>query len=359
VNAVTVSSGVPADYEELARLYTGDIRVVVRRRVPWAQPADVDEIVSYILAQVQPQPPRGARPARPGAIEQFNPDYVSDKTGGHVSFRSFLLAKVPAYARGKSERIATIGNREVLTADAPAGDGSVTWIETIAEQPVDVSGLGDGAALQRMREVLAAKGEQPGQAGLLALFDDLAARVDSGQPVTEKALARTWKTTPDGAASRLQQLREELRAVVARDYRSARDGGIRLGGRWLDPAQVREAATLLKTAPGNQVVKVWERAGHPLGTAGKTWYLDLARAELEAYPFLRGAKGGHFDGGHGSPVKRGLIHYLDRIAGEAELAAPAPLSPAWQAVAEALTALPGALPEQVADALAVLEEIFA
>jgi hypothetical protein len=342
----TAVADVPSDYDELARRYLADIRAVVRRRIPWAQPCDVDDVVQDILRRFQVT----------DVIGQYNPEFVSGRSHKTVPFRSFILAKVPLYCRGKAERLATVWHREPLIANAPAGDGSSTWIEAVAEAPVDLAGLDDGAALARLRAALADRPALPGSPGPLALFDELAERVAAGKPVTGKVLARRYRTEPEMADSWLAQLRDELRAAAAGDYRSARGGAREFGGVWLSGSQLREAARLLREAPGNQVVRVWERGGHPLARAGRIWYLRPAKAELAAYPQLRGDRGGHYEGGHGSPVKRGLIHWLERQAGEMDQ--PAPPDPAWAVLETALGALPGATGELVADAMAVVAAMF-
>ena len=97
---------------------------------------------------------------------------------------------------------------------------------------------------------------------------------------------------------------------------------------------------------------MWQKAEHPLAGAGKDWYVPWAKQELAWYPHLRGDKGGHYEGGHGSSVKRGLIHRLERLmTGEQP---PAPKRrpcqgrpETWLDRAEAaLWGAPGATPEQ-------------
>jgi hypothetical protein len=349
VNAVPVALlAAPGDWDELYRLYGDDVRAVVRRRLPWARPWDQDDIVQHIFQQFR----------KNDVIGQYDPGYVSERTGGAVSFRSFLLAKVPLYCRGLSQRLSKISARELLIADAPGPDGVTPWIEHVADEPWPGFGdLADSEVLARIREKLASRPSPAGQPGLLALFDDLAARAGDGQPVTGRFLARKYQVPEHEGAGYLARLREELRVAASGDFRVARVGGIEAGGLWLSPDQLRAAAKALRDSPGNQVVRVWERAGHPLAASGQKWYLAPAKRELGLFPHLRPAKGGHYAGGHPSPVKAGLIHWLERIADGIAEDAVVP-EPAWAALAAAAGALDGASPEFVADLLAVAQAML-
>jgi hypothetical protein len=345
---------VPAGYEELARLYGDDIRRSVRRCLSWARPDDRDNVVQYILKQFLER----------DVIALYRPDYVSDRTRARVSFRSFILGQVPTYCRGQGEALARHYGRELCIADVLVGDGRSTWIEGVADVRTggwdDYPSLDDDEVLQRLRAHLAGRPPREGQLGLLELFDDLAARTADGKPVTEAGLRRRFRMDEETAAARLAELRAELRSAVVRP-------DIDLGPVKLPAARVMLAARVLREASGNQVVKVWERAGlAELAGLGKTWYLAPAKKELDLFPLLRGARGGHYEGGHGSPVKRGLIHWLERLAAGREVPSPPPAPPpaaepeeTWLDRAEAvLWGVPGATPEKVDEVLEMARKVF-
>jgi len=363
--AATATSGIPGSYDELALEYGPSIRAIVHRRVFGAQPADIDNITQYILLRLQAV----------DVIGQYDPDLVPD-SGRKATFRTFLLSRVPVYCRGQGETLAKVAGRELLVGDqSSSGDGS-PWIETVAGGNWDdYPSLSREDQHARLRSLLAARPAADGQPGLVDVFDAVAARVAEGRDVTPAALSRRLKVNPDEAAAYLLQLREELRSAVLRDYRGARVGCVQLAGQWLTPDQVRTHADVLEGRKGNQVLRVWKAAKLPLAAAGPTWYLVPAKAELEVYPELREepvpleVRPGRTRA-HGGAVKRGLIHWLRRIAdGDTtpdQVPERMPEPPpdlagddsAWTVLELAVTALGGATSDKIAAALAAVREVF-
>jgi hypothetical protein len=344
---------VPSGYQELAERYGDDLRRAVRRCLPWVRPEEREDVLQYILQQFLIR----------DVIRMYKPGFVTDRAPNGVTFRSFILGQVPAYCRGKGEALARNSRREMCTADAPVGDGHATWIEQVTKGDGrdEYPSLADEDLLARLRRHLADRpgsGDGPSPAELL---DHLAARAEEGKD-PERGLARHFGLDEATAAARLAGLRAELHAAVSRRHPEA---SAEVGGVMLSLSQVRSAAALLREAAGNQVLKVWQKAGHPLAEAGKDWYVPWAKQELAWYPHLRGEKGGHFEGGHGSPVKRGLIHRLERLLTGEEPSAPKPLlAPAaepetWLDRAEAaLWSAPGATLETVESALELVRTMF-
>lgn len=345
------SASAPADYDELARRYGNDIKASVHRCLPWASPQDRDNTVQYILQQFIAR----------DVIKLYRPDYVSTRptqNGARVSFRSFILGQVPVYCRGQGEALRRHHSRELAIADVAVGDGSTTWIEGVPDE----SFPGSAEMLDRLRAHLAERPAPESGPSLVALFEDLASRHDEGHPVSEAGVRRRFHLDEATAAGRLAELRRELRTAVAR-----RPGEpvYDVAGMSLTAKMVRWAIDLLNGAPGNQVVKVWERAGHPLAELGKTWYVPWAKQELSWFPELRGTKGGHYEGGHGSPVKRALIHRLERLlTGEQPPASPLQTRPAqageehYDNLEAALWQVPGSTPQRVDDALALVKMMW-
>jgi len=355
---------VPASYDELARDYGYVISAGVRRCIPWARPWDQEDVAQYILAQFVAN----------DVIAQFEPEKVSDRAKD--PFRAFLMAKVPLYCRGRAQALATHYGRELSIADAEVGDGSSAWIEQVTAGAVeDDYGLDDDQTLERLREHLAACPPAEGQPHLLEMFDDLAARAAAGEPVNSVVVRKKFGGTPRQAAGYLELLRAELRAAVRTrppaetdeepEPESPPDFEVDLGVAVLLASEVLRAADILKEAPGNQVVKPWQAAEHPLAQYGKTWYLAPAKAELRRYAHLRGEKGGHYEGGHGSPVKRGLIHWLERIGGRPVPPPPRvrppdrhPRAEHFERLEAALWQFPGADAGKVDDVLAMARKVF-
>lgn len=358
---------VPASYDELARQYGGTIAAGVRRCIPWAKPWDREDVEQYILAQFVGN----------DVIAQFDPSKVADRAKD--PFRAFIMAKVPLYCRGKAQALATHYGRELSIADAAAGDGSATWIEQVTGGAVedDYGFAEDGEVLQRLRDHLAACPPEEGQPNLLALFDEVAGLASTGEKVNSAKVRQRFGGTPRQAAGYLARLRAELREAArmrpaeepAEEPEPAEeepaDPEVDLGVAVLPVAEVLRAADILRECPGNQVVKHWQAAGHPLAQHGKTWYLAPAKAELRRYAHLRGEKGGHYEGGHGSPVRRGLIHWLERAGGRPVPPPPRVRPPEQRPRAvhfgrleAALWQMPGSDEVKVDKVLAMAREVF-
>jgi hypothetical protein len=356
---------VPASYDELARAYGDVIAAGVRRCIPWAKPWDREDVQQYILGQLVAN----------DVIAQFEPDKVSDRA--RDPFRAFIMAKVPLYCRGKAQALAVHYGRELSIADAEVGDGSSTWIEQVTGGAVeDDYGLDDDQTLERLREYLASCPPAEGQPRLLEMFDDLAARAAAGEPVNSVVVRRKFGGTPRQAAGYLERLRAELREAARmrpaelpdeepEPAEAAEDPEVDLGVAVLPASEVLRAADILKACPGNQVVKYWQAAGHPLAQYGRTWYLAPAKAELKRYAHLRGEKGGHYEGGHGSPVRRGLIHWLERAGGRPVPPPPRvrppdryPRAEHFDRLEAALWQFPGADPGKVDEVLAMARKVF-
>lgn len=320
----------PADYGELFLDYGEDIRRVVWRQLGSAASlADVDDGVQYILGQF----------IKNGVIGQYKPGTISNFNHNPVSFKAFILAKVALYCRGLRESAGRRAGREPLLVDA---DG---WKDPgRADQ---YPALDDSADLQRLREVLASRVMSSGRP-LLPLFDALAGRFADGRRVDPSAVSRRLGVTREEADAWFAELQSALReASSPRRYE--------LGGLLLSGPQVRAAIDALRACTGNRVLPAFQRAGHPLQAAGKTWYLVFAAKVMTEYPETRTSKGGHYPGGHFGRVKAALIYGLERLLGDdavpiAPPALPAPpklraLPPVtvdpWQDLRDALARVPG------------------
>jgi hypothetical protein len=324
--------------------------------MPWAKPWDREDVVQYILGQLVAN----------NVIDQFDSSKVSDRA--RDPFRAVILAKAALYSRGKGQALGVHYGRELSIADAPVGDGSSTWIETVTDGAVedDYGFAENDEMLQRLRDHLAACPPAEGQPHLLELFDEMSAAAESGRPVNSVTVRRKFGGSPRQAADYLERLRAELReAARIRPAGVPAEPGVDLGVAVLPVPEVLRAADILKACPGNQVVKHWQAAGHPLAAYGRTWYLAPAKAELRQYGHLRGEKGGHYEGGHGSPVRRGLIHWLERIGGR-PVSLPPRVRPAEQRpraahfdqLEAALWQLPGSDVAKVDKVLAMAREVF-
>jgi hypothetical protein len=352
----------PADYAELFLQYASDIRRVVYRQLgPVAQPADVDEGVQYIVQQCMPNE------KRPGVIEQYRPDHVSDFNHRPVTFKAFLMAKVALYCRGLHETLGKRAGRELLLVDTRAGDdGSMPWLDLLGGTTDEYPSLADGEALSRLRAALAAFAPVPGSEPVLPLFDALAGQFTAGRTVSAAAVRRKFGKTRDQADAWMGELHDALRSVTAdgalnapepaivpgpvttmaddpwiAELRGAASGGVtfRLGGLLLSAAEVRAAVAALKGAKGNRVLPAFAGTGHRLAGAGKTWYLEFAEEVMQAYPELRTPVKRHAEG-HFGRVKQALIFGLERFL-DAVPVAEAVSAPVSGSVPE-VTAMPSA-----------------
>lgn len=356
----------PADYAELFLQYGGDIKRVVWRQLgAVAQPADVDDGVQYIVQQLMPND------RRPGVIEQYRPDHVSNFNDRPVTFKAFMLAKVALYCRGLRESIGRRAGRELLLINSTAGDdGSVPWLDLLGGAGDEYPSLADTDAMERLRGALAAFAPAPGSEPVLPLFDALAEQYASGRTVSAAAVRRKFGKSQADAEAWMEELRGALREVTAvshplpasapapvpvasaddawtaelRDIASG-DVTFELGGVRLSAAEVRAAADALKASKGNRVLPAFKDTGHRLAGAGKTWYLGFAETVMQAHPELRTPIRRHAEG-HFGRVKQALIFGLELLAADVPaaepVAAPVPSSAGlWAELESLLARLPG------------------
>lgn len=338
----------PADYDQFAREHTSTIRAVARRMLGSdVQPADIDEVVQDITEKLIIN----------DVIGQYRPGTISGHTGRQVTFKAFLSRKAELYCRWKRDTLNTRKGREPLIADTEVRE-NVSWAEMFGGQQIDdYRFLDDDEVYQRLRAHLT--GVLPeGDESLAEMMDKLAAVVDRGGFVNvTSARAASGGGTYEQARTNLA----DLRAALAQAVKGAGvEPRFQVGPMMLTLTQVQQAIDLLCEAPGNRVLPVFAAAGHPLAKAGKTWYLDFAREEQARYPELKGRKGGHYQGGHGSPVKAAMVHRLRRILNDADPAGhennpvPGPSAPRPADELEAAARAMGASDEQLAQMLAVL-----
>jgi hypothetical protein len=320
----------PADYGELFLEYGGDIRRLVRAKLgPVAQPGDVDDGVQYIFQQFIAN----------DVLTQYKPGTISDYTGRPVSFKAFVMAKVPLYCRGLRETLGRRLGRELQVLDSPESESA--YAASDLGSTCDQYPSLDGMDLDRLREALAQRENTPGRAPVLPLFDALAARSAEGKRVSLAAVRAQFGLDREGVDIWFGELRDALREVTGRgpapepvaqaepavpelpdeapevtawftELRVAVDGGFALGGLVLTAGEVRAAAEALRACQGNQVLRAFKVAGHRLAGAGKFWYLDFAEQVMTARPELRTAPQRHADG-HFGRVKQALIAGLDAL----------------------------------------------
>jgi hypothetical protein len=370
----------PADYAELYLEYGGDIKRVVWRQLgALAKPADVDEGVQYIVQQLMPNE------KRPGIIEQYRPDHVSDFNGKPVTFKAFLLARVALYCRGIGETLRKRSGRELLLIDTTVGeDGSMPWLDLLGGTVDEYPSLADTDALARLRDALAVFAPVPGSEPVLPLFDALAEQFASGKTVSAAAVRRKFRKTPEQADAWMAELRDALREVVGSqapplpapvpepvpassddawmaELREVTSGEatFELGGMRLSGTEVRAAAEALKAAKGNRVLPAFKDAGHRLADAGKTWYLGFAEAVMQAHPELRTPARRHAEG-HFGRVKQALIYGLELLAADVPVAEPVteavdvpvvPSAELWAELEGVLARFPGFDPDTTGAAL--------
>lgn len=354
----------PADYAELFLEYGDDIRRVVWRQLgSVAQPADVDDGVQYIVQQLMPNE------KRPGVVEQYRPDHVSEYNHRPVTFKAFLLAKVALYCRGIGEALGRRAGRELPLVDTRVGDdGATPWLDLLGGVTDEYPSLTDSEAMERLRAALVSCPPVSGREPVLPLFDALSEQFASGRTVSAAAVRRKFGKTPEQAEAWLGELRDALREVAATalspaaaepvtvvpepaavpseadawlaGLSGAASGEVTfaLGGMRLTAAEVRDAVAALRAAGGNRVMPAFKDAGHRLAGAGKTWYLEFADEVMEAYPELRTPVRRHAEG-HFGRVKQALIFGLERFLD----AVPVDAVPVDESVREAVpevTAMP-------------------
>jgi hypothetical protein len=344
----------PGNYDELAGLYGDQIHKFTRGRLGmFMQACDVEDVYGYIMLKL----------VETDVIRQYNPGHIGGN-GRPVTFLSFLMTKAALYMKGKAESLAIKSGREPALCDVSTGDAGSTWAEMFGPTVSDeYPSLPDTEVMDRLRASLASQPGPKDGPSLVELFDDLAGEVAAGRNVTPTLIRRRWGVSQQEAGGYLGELRAALATVVDGAPEQARFG-MPGTGIVLTASQVRAAIGALRASKGNRVLPAFEAAGSPLAAAGKTWYLAPAREEQQRFPYLVPSKGGHYEGGHGSPVKAALIHWLERqLAGghapsSPDLPPEPPPSP-WIPVEQALAAMPGATPAKVTAALAAARVVFA
>jgi hypothetical protein len=337
---------VPADYNELFRVYGPEIKSMVWKQLgAYAQPADVEDGVQYIMERFKHN----------NVIAQFDPTVVSSYNDRPVTFAAFIKAKIALYCRGLREGLQRRQGRELLVIDTPADEGeSGRWIDSVAGQVDDYPSLSDSEVLERLRGGLSRCAPPSGGPSLVSIFDAMAERHAAGKPMNPGAMRKQLGARDaEQAGEWLAELREALR-VVASPKR------YEVGGMLLDGAEVRAAIDALKGASGNRVLPAFADAGHPLAAAGKTWYLEFAAGTRAKYPECRVTKGGHYEGGHFGGVKAQLIYGLEMLIG----AEPVPVAQgeerkAWTVLAALIGRLPGATPDKTAAILEMARLVLA
>jgi hypothetical protein len=315
-------------YEE----YGAEIRGLVRVKLgPVAQPGDIDDAMQYIFQQFMVN----------DVLGQYKPGYVSDYTGRPVSFRAFIMAKVPLYCKGIRETFGRRRGRELQFLDQPGTETSCA-LDVIGAVTDEYPSLADGD-MDALRERLAGYAPGPDGESVLPLFEALAARFEQGQSVSAAAVRRQFGKTKDEANAWFETLKDALRDVpaessvpvspaVSEDPAApawfsglgiAVDGGYLLGGLVLSAYEVRAAADALKLSNGNQVLRAFKDFSHRLAGSGKTWYLAFAEQVMRAHPELRNPPMRHCDG-HFGRVKRALIWGLEELVGDEPEVMPAP-----------------------------------
>jgi DNA-directed RNA polymerase specialized sigma24 family protein len=284
----------------------------------------------------------------------YRPDVVSKHTKRRVTWRAFLSNQVALYCRGKQEQTDRRSFREPLWCDAPTGDNGSRWVELFGGNVWDdYPSLSESEFVTRIREYLAELPEWEGP-DLVAVFEDMLARVSEGEKVSVTYLRKRFHISNSAAQETLRHIRD----AIGGDQ-PVKPVLYEVGGVQLTADEVRDAARLLREAKGNQVRRVFSRGGHKLATAGTTWYLEFAAQEAKDYPELKAPSGSHTKGGHGDGVKRALIHRLERMTGLTVVASASEDEPEVPAeVFESRLWQLGATKEDVAELIALAQQAF-
>jgi hypothetical protein len=317
--ASDLDSIVPADMDELARVYRDYILGMVRKcGIPDQEAQDA---VQYILLQL----------GKTDVIGQFDPEHVTEYHGRPVKtrFSTFLGAKVLLYCRGERGRIGRRASHELQILDRPAdgGDGPLTaLLGSLGAACDDYSALEAGEFVAQMRERLAAIPPRSSRdtCDLAALFDEIVHEIAESGEFSYAGIQARFGISGTTAGAWLSRLRTVLRGALGRPP-------VSIGGVWLTLDQVADALKILRAANGIMVAQPLAKAGHPLAGAEKGWYHAFSRQELKKYPGIAlppGARRGAAGNGH---VKEAVSHRLERIlaesgtsAGEAAASAPPP-----------------------------------
>jgi hypothetical protein len=339
----------PADYGDLFIEYGSEIRTMVRTQLgSVAQPGDVDDGVQYILGQF----------IRNDVIAQFQPGYINDYNHKPTTFRAFIKNKVALYCRGLRESIARQQGRElqVLGNENSEAAYALDVIGAVSDEYPSLAGEG----MDLLREKLAGRTSPDGE-DVLPLFEVLAQRFERGQSVSAAAVRKEFGKTRAEADAWFASLKDALRDVPAeapepesepseaekaaawfrRLYETA-SGQFTLGGVAMTADEARRALEALRATRGNQVLRAFKDAVHPLAEAGKTWYLAFADDVMDNYPELRAPVRRHADG-HFGRVKYALVAGLEILLGD--VTEPEPVA--------AVLPEPAPVPEDVAVPVAV------
>jgi hypothetical protein len=315
----------PADYGDLFIEYGSEIRTMVRTQLgSAAQPGDVDDGVQYILGQF----------IKNDVIAQFQPGYISDYSHKPTTFRAFVKAKVALYCRGLRQTLGVRQGRELqIITDTDSETGyALDVVGAVTDEYPSLA----GEDMDRLREHLAGYAAAPGGTDVLPLFEALAQRFEQGRSVSADAVRRQFGKTRDEANAWFESLKDALRDVPAgvpapepepvvseaektaawfRRLYEATPGQFTLGGVTMPAAAVRDALEALRATRGNQVLRAFKDAAHPLAEAGKTWYLAFADDVMDTYPDLRAPVRRHADG-HFGRVRYALVAGLEILLGD-------------------------------------------
>jgi DNA-directed RNA polymerase specialized sigma24 family protein len=307
----------PSGPEELWRLYHGDVLHLVRRtRMRDGSPAipvqDAEDVASEIMTRLLER----------DVIGMFDPDRVFTYGGREVParFRTFLKSVVDQYILGQRDKLGRHSKREALVCDQPVSEDGASWAEVFGPSAEDShDDLAAAEWLRQAREVLAREGgpaSSRGKRDMLALFDELAVQVGRDGVISRDRLCDRFGIAPGTASAWLARMRKILRAEAA--------SGVVLElpvECAVTVAQARQAAAVLRSVTGQPMVRQpLAKAGSPLQFMD---YHAIARAERAAYPGLEIPRADHH--GPAPHVLSAVIHYLERVIGEAEKTA----LPAW------------------------------
>lgn len=308
----------PADADELYRrdgdYILGFARKYLNESGNYQDAEDVaSDIVEHLLMP--------SRKTGLTALEQYDPDTVSDHTKHNVTWRAFLSHKVELYLRGKREQVVRRTSREPLQCDAPVGEDGERWIELFGTAHEDeYPSLTDDEFVSRIRGHLATLPDtyggrasagdtetwssQPGGVSLLAAFDEIRESVVR----TDKARVESLKRVDS------RQALETLRAVVRGAAAAPEPGKFDVQGVILDAAEMRDAIDKLRAGKGNHVhVPLRD---HRLQLEGPPkWYHPFSAAERKLYPECTMDPKTHAR--PADHVKRAVIHRLERMLAEA------------------------------------------
>lgn len=315
------SAVVPADSEELYRVYYGYVRSLVRRR-PGLPAQEVDDITSEIMTRILER----------DVLGMFDPAKHIEYQGSVVppNFRTFLSGIVLRYVRGQHDKFGRRLKHETLLCDAPAGD-NVSWVELFGGHLWDdYPSLTDAGFVTRMRTYLAMVPPRTPRdsLNLVELFDELLTEVVLYGKTSPKAVRDHFGISLSTAQNWLGYLREKLEPLRSGETLASREPLV-VSGVLLTMADAQSALKILSSGEGGMMVKGPLAAhGHPLSVPeanvkGHEWYHAIDKAERKMFPAL-----------NIPPVSKGaayrcrgaVIHWLERILTDAghPLEAPEP-----------------------------------